>query len=218
MNFLELRLPSTHADDQLRFYSETLGLSREGDAVRAGATVLRFEQEPVSSPLHFALNVPENQIGEARDWTAERAPLLADGDEEIIDFSGWNAHAVYFRDPEGNIVELIARHDLPNASTEPFSAASLLEVSEAGVPTSDVAGVVDLLGSELRAPLYDGDRSRFAAVGNPEGLFIVVPVGRPWFPTELAALDAPLEVVVRGANSRVLKLPGTPCRVNVRDR
>jgi catechol 2,3-dioxygenase-like lactoylglutathione lyase family enzyme len=218
VNFVELRLPSARADEQLRFYSETLGLAREGAAVRAGATLLQFEDAPLSSPLHFAFNVPENQIREARDWAAERAPLLSDGDNELIDFSGWNAHAVYFRDPDGNIVELIARHDLPNASTEPFSAASLLEVSEAGVPTSDVPGVVDLLAGELGAPLYDGDRSRFAALGDPEGLFIVVPLRRPWYPTALAARDAPLEVVVRGGNTQTLELPGTSCRVQVRDR
>jgi catechol-2,3-dioxygenase len=34
---------------------------------------------------------------------------------EVVDYSHWNAHSIFFLDPAGTVVEYIARHDLKNA-------------------------------------------------------------------------------------------------------
>lgn len=81
---------------------------------------------------HFAINVPQNQFEDAVTWLSDRVELLSDtetGDSEIF-FEDWNAHAVYCLDPAGNLLELIARHDLSNDSDRPFGSENFLEVSE----------------------------------------------------------------------------------------
>src|SRR5439155_2935079 len=108
----------------------------------------------------------------------------------------WHAHSVYFLDAAENVLELIARHDLPNASDEPFGPASLLEVSEVGLPVRDVDEAVAFIERELRQPLFSGDREHFAALGDHRGLFILVPLGRPWFPTDKPTALAPLAVTI----------------------
>ena len=40
---------------------------------------------------------------------------------DIVDYSHWNAHSIFFLDPGGNVVEYIARHDLKNGAPGAFS-------------------------------------------------------------------------------------------------
>jgi catechol-2,3-dioxygenase len=216
---LELTLHTAAIDEQRSFYGGRLGLpveadSSEGIAVQVGATRLRLRASAAPrSPFHFAVNVPENRFAEAKRWAAERAPLIdRDGSDEF-DFRAWNAHSVYFLDADENVVELIARHDLPNASEAPFGAGSLLEISEVGLAVPDVGEAVDFIERELGQALFSGDREQFAAVGDQRGLFIVVPSGRPWFPTDRATAPSPLEVTVAAERDARYELPGVPYRV-----
>lgn len=81
----------------------------------------------------YALGVPGHRFAEAAHWLENRVPLLADQNGRVeFFFEQWNAHAIYFRDADGNIGELIARHNLETNSEEPFGARSLLGVSEIG--------------------------------------------------------------------------------------
>ena len=102
-------------------------------------------------------------------------------------FETWNADAVYFFDPAGNVVELIARHNLRNASKKPFSGDSILCISEIAYPVEDVTLFCQHLKAELKLKLYSGDEKNFAALGDEDGLVIVVPVGRHWYPTQIPA-------------------------------
>ena len=112
----------------------------------------------------------------------------------VVPFPFWNAHATYFRDPAGNVLELIARHDLALDDPYPFGPAGLHAVSEVGLPTLDVGAAVDAL-ERLGIPRYSGDRRSFAAMGDIDGLFIVVPRGRVWFPTaDVRGATEPVEV------------------------
>nr|NIR47669.1 glyoxalase [candidate division KSB1 bacterium]NIV05184.1 glyoxalase [candidate division Zixibacteria bacterium]NIS23258.1 glyoxalase [candidate division KSB1 bacterium]NIT70140.1 glyoxalase [candidate division KSB1 bacterium]NIU23790.1 glyoxalase [candidate division KSB1 bacterium] len=93
------------------------------------------------------------------------------------------------------IVEFIARHNLDNASEEEkFSANSILSVSEIGIPVEDVRLFSQHLQQEQEIPLWDGDEKKFAALGDEEGLFIVVPLGRPWLPVGPPAKEFPVTV------------------------
>jgi catechol-2,3-dioxygenase len=219
---LELTLPTQAIDEQRAFYAGKLGLPIVADseaevAVQVGATRLVLRRPTDSpGPFHFAVNVPENQLAEAKRWAAERAGLISRDGKDEFDFSDWNAHAVYFLDPDDNVVELIARHDLPNASAEPFGPGSLLEVSEVGLPVPDVGEAVAFLEDELGQAIFSGDREHFAAVGDQRGLFIVVPAGRPWFPTDRATALSPLTVALAGDRDARFELPGLPYRILVR--
>ena len=173
------------------FYAGALGLpiTRRGATslgVSVGRSQLAFEAAP-NSPrgvYHFAFNIPGSQLAEARAWLAPRANLIRSArDEEAFDFASWNASACYFYDPAGNIVELIARRDLGAEAQGAFSAASLLSISEVGLATESVPATVKLLQAELELPIFRGSSGDdFAALGNDEGLLIIVRVGRAWFP------------------------------------
>jgi catechol 2,3-dioxygenase-like lactoylglutathione lyase family enzyme len=203
---------------QRAFYGEALGLPIEDGSdgrftAVAGGTRITFAPVADRAPIaHLAFNVPENRIEAGRDWVAERTPVLPlPGDlGEIMDFSFWNAHALYFDDAEGNVLELIARHNLPNASDDAFGPGSLLEVSEVGCQSPDVGVVASWLEEELGLPFFSGDRENFAAVGDERGVFILVPEGRPWLPTDNPASRHPHTVTIEGGPAGEHHPPGPP--------
>ena len=202
------------------FYRNRLGLPvvRKDDKtlqVGAGASTLLFSQAPEgwAGCYHFAFNIPENRFKEAKEWAAQRATLLkSSSGEDEFNFRSWDAHSLYFYDPAGNILELIARHALAETATPTqFSANSILSVSEIGLVTEDVLLQVGLLTAELGVEVYDGEGSdTFAAVGDEEGLLIVVKRGRTWFPdTGKAADSSPLSLAVTTRRGRY-RLSGPP--------
>jgi catechol-2,3-dioxygenase len=162
-----------------------------------GSTRLRFERGPAVCS-HFAVNVPPQRFEEAVAWARERAELVQ-GD---VPFPDWRARAAYFFDPGGNLVELIARERAPGKEL-------FLEISEIGLPVSDVGAAVEWLEAQLGLPHFSGNRRDFSAVGDDRGLFILVPVGRHWLFTEKPAPDAPLRVTIESERSGELVLPGS---------
>jgi hypothetical protein len=182
----ELVLPAEDPDALAAFH---------GDGY--GATRVRFVPGPAACS-HFAVNVSPQRFEEAVAWAASRAELL----HEDVPFPAWEARSAYYYDPGGNIVELIARERAPGDEL-------LLEVSEVGLPVEDVGAAVEFLESELGLPEFDGDRERFSAVGDDHGLFIVVPVGRPWLFTDRPATDVPVRATIEGLPARELQVPGS---------
>jgi catechol-2,3-dioxygenase len=207
MKIDELQLLTADVAAQYEFYVNVLGLPvvSQSDTkltLQAGHSWLTFDRAPAgwSGFYHFAFNIPENQFSEARKWLSERVTLLRDtGGRETFNFAGWDADAIYFYDPGGNVVEYIARHRLDNRSAEPFDGQGLLSISEIGLPTDDVQQTVQALCDQLSIEVFDGAGSdMFTAVGDEEGLFIVVKQGRIWFPdTGRMAEYQPLTVQVR---------------------
>jgi len=212
MNIRDLTLLAADPVQLAGFYAD-LGLSVEqhdGNVhVMAGRSVLIFTPSPgaTPAPYHFAFNIPQNQFAEAKTWLAARVPLVQnqDGADEIFS-ADWNSHAVYFYDPAGNIVELIARHTLKNDSEKPFSAASLLNISEIGIVTDDVLSLVGVFTASFGVTSYLGKFGEtFTAVGDADGLFIIVKEGRLWFPDQKVAAVALRTVVtfIDGQGRRV---------------
>nr|WP_202128753.1 ring-cleaving dioxygenase [Paenibacillus dendrobii] len=186
-----------------QFYQDTLGVPviAEEDglfSLRIGDTLLTFEQAAEGQPFyHYAFNIPENQFKEAKAWLSNRVTLNREEGEDEADFESWNASAVYFEDPAGNIVELIARHNLNNASGEPFNANSLLCVSEIGIVRDDVRLFVEELQSK-GFPKWREGNDGFVPVGDEHGLLIVVKKDRRWFFAEKDSEIFPLSISIRG--------------------
>jgi hypothetical protein len=192
MRFVEVTLaaPAGLAD----FYGETLGLPVADDAVRVGETTLRLEPAEDEPFYHFALLVPGDRFDAALPWARERVELLGD----VFDFDNWDALAVYFHDPAGNIVELIAHHGLEENGCEgPFAAGELAGFSELGI-VGDRALELQLL--ERRGlSLWDGTiegTDRLAFVGEKGRTVILAPPGRGWLPTGRPAEPHPVEFVL----------------------
>jgi catechol-2,3-dioxygenase len=188
MHIQELSLLTGDLTAQAAFYREVLRLPIEqsDDALRVqvGRSRLHFSPKPGwAGVYHLAFDVPENQLEAACAWLDQRADLIALNGETRFHSEGWNADMVYFYDAAGNILEFIARHNQPNASALPFSEHSLLAITEIGLGTRDVRGTVNQLTEALGLRVYDGaGSSSFSAVGDEQGLFIVVDHERSWFP------------------------------------
>lgn len=224
---LELAL-QTHDVSALRpFYAKTLGLRLIRDeqgaiTVAAGGTKLTFVETTAGHPIyHFAFNIPENKLDAARAWLAPRTPLHREpGGSDVYDFASWNAHAVYFFDPVGNILEFIARHNLKNAAptepttqaVSPFAPNDILYASEIGIVVDDVAAAVAAAKRDWGLHVFNGTQSPdFAAVGTDEALLIFAQRGRPWSGSDGVVADVfATRAVFSGDRAARLDLPGYP--------
>jgi len=215
----EIRLQTSQLLSLFNFYGEKLELpalktGKTGVSITAGASQLIFDEiDTTENPFyHFAFNIPSNKFEEAFQWMHTRVELLwlDDYKSYIADFTNWNAKSFYFTDPAGNILEFIARFDLDDIAAEPFSAMQIRNVSEIGLvfPLKEFdSGVSNLLG---RYPLSYFDKQppmpHFRAIGNDQGLFVIVPENRVWFSTKnMRSVIFPIQVVFMEKN-RLFKL------------
>ncbi|QHJ06199.1 VOC family protein [Hymenobacter busanensis] len=185
-------LPATRA-----FYHRTLGLPATHDTearvtfgVGTSQLTFRATRTPSKPFYHFAFLIPRNQFVEAFAWVEARTSVLPyQGTERVADFPNWNARAFYFHDPNGNIVECIARYDVPSDATAPFSGHSLLSISELGLPVAQVPAACTELQAALGIPDFwrGPKRPDFAVLGDDHGLLIVPAEGRGWLPTQRPA-------------------------------
>ncbi len=203
----ELRLRSCHISELIRFYSSVLEMTvinpdEKSISILAGQSMLTFTDttETPDPFYHFAFNIPSNKFEEAFQWIKKRSELLwlEDYKSYVADFVNWNAKSVYFLDPAGNILELIARFDLNNNADELFSSAQFLNISEIGlvfpgeILDTKVDGILDKYGLSYfskQPPL-----NHFRAIGDDEGLFIAVAANRNWFATKMVSAIFPIEV------------------------
>lgn len=207
MHIAELELTAAAPHALAPFYAEVLGLpiSLAGGAlaVRVGASLLRFVPGQ-AGVYHFAMNVPRQRIADAVVWLAPRASLLADSaGQTVFHTDSWDSDAVYFRDPVGNILELIARHSLPDeppdAADAPFGPQCLRCISEIGIACDDVPASIAAYCALLGAQPYSESSASFAPIGDERGLLILVKTGRVWFPeTGIPAARLPLTVRADG--------------------
>lgn len=214
MQIGRVTLASRNLEAQRHFYGEVLGLpstmTPEGALqVLVGSSQLLFRLDESVQPFyHIAFNIPTNQIEAAVAWADGRFELLPSGGQVISHSTSWNSDGYYFYDPDGNIMELIARHTLANATEAPFGPEQILCVSEVGLPVADVPGTVDLFAAKLALPEYDCNRVSFNAMGDEQGLFIVVIEGRNWFPTQTPAKPLPVTIELRTAIAEPVTLEG----------
>jgi catechol 2,3-dioxygenase-like lactoylglutathione lyase family enzyme len=191
----EIRLASERLEAQQALYADAFRLpaAGEGGALVVGIGDARLVLEPGEpSPQHFAIRIPSAAYADALEWLGERVELLTnENGSRGFAFPDWNADSAYFADPDGNIVELIAHHDLPEPFAPPFGPPALLGICEAGMPVDDVGAFLDELERRTGARRWSGNRETFAAAGTKAGSLIVVQRGRVWYPTEAAAAIRP---------------------------
>ncbi|HWB19418.1 MAG TPA: hypothetical protein VG711_03890 [Phycisphaerales bacterium] len=225
-----LRL-ETHALEEMKaFYARTLQLEITDSepnqfTVHAGGTLLTFVGAESGRPVyHFAFNIPENMFAEAKAWLRTRVAILRNTDgSEDFEFRSWNAHACYFLDPAGNIVEFIARHNLQNARAGDFGPQDILYASEIGIVVDDVRAAAEAVRDELgMRPFVTGmpdPGADFCAAGDDHALLIIVKKGRAWnvggtIPAEVFST----QVVIAGDRDGDLKLAGFPYDIRIVNR
>ncbi len=191
MDIRQAQLATRSLDDTARFW-ERLGcpVDRVDGMVEVvvGSTRLLFRELPgMTGALHLAITIPTGTFAAAAEWIAGIATVLvdADGRDEFEGPPNWNSRSVYFDGPDQQLLELIERRDLAAATpaSGPASAVPLLSVSEVGIAVPDVLGAVGTLRRAGLEPYANPAGEGFAAVGNVDGLVILVPPERRWFPT-----------------------------------
>lgn len=194
---LELRLlTATPLQKMKDFYHDLIGLpvlEEKSGAVTFGGgqtpiTFVQAKPEHDEPFYHVAFNIPENKILGAYEWQKARTPLDRLGDhlrdpqfpDDVVHFRHWNAHSVFFWDPAGNLIEYIARHDLKNSAPGAFTAKDVLYASEIGFIADDVANTALEMRKALGLQQYRGGDNHFRALGDENGLLLVIYRGRRW--------------------------------------
>ncbi len=201
MIFSTLTLYCNDLEKQKQFFEEVLNLGvdkiEEGLVIKVGKTLLKFIKKPKSDPYHYCFLIPSNKIEEAKKWLNPDF-LVEENDLIIHHLPTWNAHNLYFYDGDGNLAEFIVHHDLNNESSLPFDESQILQLNEIGIATNNNLLHIKKL-KELGLKLFRGDEERFAAMGNPQGLFILVnnKLKDNWFPTKIFPRSVPFRCQVK---------------------
>lgn len=219
------------------FYAGTLGLGvvRETDdelTIRAGLTTITFVASPPEAGrpfYHFAFNIPEQKILAARGWQSDRSSLFETPQNlrdpkypnDVRHFRNWNAHSVFFFDPAENVLEFIARHDLPStrdrgSSGTGFDTSDILYASEIAFVVDDVPETAQGFARKFDVPEYRRGSEQFQAMGDERGLLLVFKNGR-----SLGAGSGkpkrgdvfPTEVKIHGVTETAWDFEGYPYRV-----
>ncbi len=202
MKLTRIVLPAQNLEALHDFYAVQMGLpatwlSSDELQIQVGWSRLVFARSRASHKSHYAFNVPRNQFADAKTWLARHVPVIKNEQGEDTFFADdWNADRAYFFDPDGNIAEIVARYTLDVDANTPFTAKSLMCVSEIGIAsTGDAQRTVRELQTQFDLPVYsDVGNITFCPVGDEEGLFIVVREGREWFMSNgIIARPFPLE-------------------------
>ena len=182
-------LTITPLNDLQNFYGKVLGLPvriiDQTLIIQTGKSSITFiKTESETRPFyHFAFNIPENKIGKALAWQRPRTPIVHPNPEgtrdAVVHFRHWNAHAVFFLDPAGNLVEYIARHDLQNSASGDFSVNDILYVSEIGLIVDDVEQTGTAIQKSLKLGSYRPSEN-FIPIGDEYGLLLMIKKGKVW--------------------------------------
>jgi len=212
MKLKHIQIQTNDIQKTTTFYQNILELpviekSTASISIQAGDSVLKFVNDPqFKSIYHFAFNIPENKLDEAIQWCKDKIDLIFIKDQNVItNFENWKANAVYFYDNNGNLLEFIARHDLNNAQSSGFTSKSILNISEIGIVNENPLA----LGKELIAKhdlefFSKNDNSElFAAIGDDEGLLIMVKPNRNWYPTQTPSESNKTEVWIENKGTQI---------------
>lgn len=214
MQIVELHLFTDNLSATVSFYRDTLEvplISQEKTNVsfQVGASILCFHASFNKQPVyHFAFTIPANKIDQAYQWAKEKTMLIdAAQGEKIADFTNWNSKAFYFVDNNKNIVEFIARFDLQNESFLPFSGSSFVAISEIGIVSDDVIKTCNEMIGEYGLSFFSKQPpvTNFAAIGDDNGLFIVVSKNRNWFPTDISSKESSFKIMFKSTNESDLQ-------------
>jgi catechol 2,3-dioxygenase-like lactoylglutathione lyase family enzyme len=215
MEIKSLILKTKNVKEMKKFYLDSLGfpLIKEGEnsfRIAIGSSELEFTSDNAEGKpyYHFAFNIQANKFDEAKSWVREKVSLNTEDGKDEADFSHLPAHALYFYDPAGNIVELISRHSISDEGKESFSAdKSVLNISEIGLTVDDAIDAGERL---IDIGIHERDNYPLSSTSlnfmgdNSKGIFIILtPPERRWIFSDKLSAIYPLEIITTD-NSRIV--------------
>lgn len=214
MKIDQIQIKTNDIQKTKAFYQNVLGLfileeDTKWITFQAGSSILKFVEDPqFNSIYHFAFNIPENQLEEAIQWSKDKVDLIVLEDKSVVThFENWNAHSLYFYDNNGNLLEFIARHDLENEQLGEFKPESILSISEIGIVTENPLELGNQLIEEHGLHFFSQNTNteKFSAIGDHEGLLILVQPTRNWYPTQIPSESNPTEIILEN-NENIIEL------------
>ncbi|WP_228011950.1 glyoxalase [Flavobacterium hungaricum] len=154
----------------------------------------------------MAFNIPNNKLDEAIQWCKNKVDLISIEDQNFIaNFENWNANASYFYDNNGNLLEFIARHDLDNSQMAAFSSKSILNISEIGIVNENPLELGKQLAAKHGLEFFSKNTNSeiFAAIGDDEGLLIMVKPNRNWYPTQTPSESNKTEIRIENNGNQI---------------
>ena len=221
MKIKQLHIYTKNLQEQKRFYAEVLELpvrqiGTNMIQVLLGFSEIFIEEKSTAKPYHIAFHIMPNKIEQDQHWLSDKVECLTFEGNPIIEFPAWNARSLYFYDENKNIVEFISRKDLFPKTEKNFDAEQILGIAEVGLVTEDVNEKFTYLQQEIGLGRYDGDQTRFCAVGDDLGLLITINrQEKDWFPSNDKAYVADFQIAIqhnekdfmlRFENNKLLKI------------
>ncbi|NHN31565.1 VOC family protein [Paenibacillus agricola] len=155
--------------------------------------------EPLS-PAHIAFEVPFSEFDCSVDALRNAGVCLLrwPDSREIDEFeTGKN---IYFRDSDGNLLEIIAHHYIKEGILPPRGVLKVMYLREIGLPVEDVVGFREWLKSTLQLQtIKETDTFNFVISGTAHA--IVTSIHRRWVPIAMMALP-PRMVVSFGVSDQ----------------
>jgi catechol 2,3-dioxygenase-like lactoylglutathione lyase family enzyme len=185
----EIILFTNNIQEQRHFYKNVLQFellidTSEKISFKTGASTLIFQYKENFKASHLAFNIPYNAINDALIWLRKRTEVLTFEGGYIADFTSWEAKAIYFYDADKNIMEFIARERIDIESDVAFTPRLILSISEMAIATNDIESIYSTINTIRPITIFDGDFSHFCALGDDNGLFILIDKHKKkWFPT-----------------------------------
>jgi catechol 2,3-dioxygenase-like lactoylglutathione lyase family enzyme len=206
-HYAQVQLATVSIEGATQVYGDRLGFPvvEETDSSvtfrAAPFALLTFvERYERIAPAHLAFQVPYSTFPASADLIRRSGVLTARpprGGEVIEEDEGaFRRRRLYFRDGDGNLLEIIARSDVAEDVLPAQPPLHVLFLREVGFPVERVSAFCGWLESRLgMVPLGAIDEAiTFVAGGT--ALAVVAVKSRPWIPIAMRALPPPLEVVL----------------------
>jgi len=196
---------SSGIENQYQFYCNQLMLecvekNEDFFCVKIGSSLLQIQKgaRHISTCYHLAFNIEPSLFLESATFLQHKNISLLNNENKIlIDFPDWNARSIYFKDADGNILECIARFNLPHQSfNRLFGAGDFLCISEIGIPVNDISEFLLSVQSKTSIEIWKSYGQWFCAAGDEKGLLIIVPEKHKWFPTNIEAVQLPAQICI----------------------
>lgn len=152
-------------------------------------TTISFQEilEPIV-PNHFAFQVPYSLFDEIASWLMQSGVhILKDKQGEKVTHHSDVSKAVYFKDGDGNILEIISHEYIKEEILQKNGPLQVMYVREVGFPVPSVPIFREWLKNTLQMKtMHDQDLFNFVIGGTAHA--VVVKEGRPWIPINMRAL------------------------------
>lgn len=199
MKFEQITLFTSNFSETMQFYDEILEcpmleVNIDYFKVKIGETTLCFQRtkDNIQPYYHFAIDIPYNYFYEMKQHFQNILFLLMEDGKHSVYCESFVAQSMYFNDPSGNIVELIARAS--NITDEP----EFTRVSEMSFVCNDLDTLYPAL-LNYNVTVHNGEpfnsnQLNFIGDMNDESYLLLTPEQRKWLFSDKLSQAHPLTI------------------------